>query len=360
MEKEHMKTLVEDFFRKKVQKDSKIQNAHLLVHSDKLGIHLKIAEGSTAIADQPYYIASVSKLFASVLFSILVENGMCSFEDHISKYLDNEILRDLHVYKGKNYTSEIKVKHLLNNTSGLHDFVEDKPKQGKSMINMIVDDPSRRWTPMEVIQWAKENLETYFPPGEGFHYSDTGYHLLGLIIENITKITYPEALRYYIFEPLEMKNSHFSRTEPIENSEHPIADLYVHNTRINDHKSLSIMYAGGGVVSTTEDLLKFMKALVNYQIIKKDTIDKMKQDYGKFFLGIDYGYGVMNIKTIPILMPSKFNAWGNAGSTGSFLFYHPGTESYLIGSLNHFGYGQKGIRLMLQIANKLSKNLIKS
>ncbi|MCM3763767.1 hypothetical protein [Neobacillus niacini] len=65
----------------------------------------------------------------------------------------------------------------------------------------------------------------------------------------------------------------------------------------------------------------------------------------------------MNIKTVPVLMPAKFNSWGNAGSTGAFLFYHPATDAYLIGTLNQFGYGQKGIRFMLQLTDKLLKGI---
>ncbi|MEH7525588.1 serine hydrolase, partial [Bacillus sp. JJ1503] len=149
--------------------------------------------------------------------------------------------------------------------------------------------------------------------------------------------------------------SHFSRTEPIEKSPYEVAKFYIRQTDMTNNESLSILYAGGGVVSTTGDLLKFMKALVNGQILKKETLEKMKSDWGKFFLGIDYGYGVMNIKTVPVLMPAKYNSWGNAGSTGSFMFYHPVMDAYIIGTLNQFGYGQKGIRLMLQLTDKLLK-----
>lgn len=147
----------------------------------------------------------MSKLFTSVLFGQLVEQGLCSYEDKISRYLEADLLKNLHVYKEKDYTNEIKIKHLVNNTSGLHDFVEDKPLKGKSMPDLLVDEPNRTWAPLEVIQWAKENMKSHFPPGGGFHYSDTGY------------------------------------------------------TDITNSKSLSILYAGGGVVSTTGDLLKFMK-----------------------------------------------------------------------------------------------------
>jgi D-alanyl-D-alanine carboxypeptidase len=361
MEKAKVQMEIEQFFKTKVEKDPKIHNAYLRVHSERHGIDIHVATGEESVhAEQPYYIASVSKLFTSVLFGQLVEQGLCSYEDNISQYLDADILKNLHIYKEKDYTNEIKIKHLLNNTSGLHDFFEDKPLKGKSMYELIVNEPNRTWTPLEVINWAKENLKNHFPPGERFHYSDTGYHLLGFIIEKITGSPFHEVLRKNIFEPLDMKHSHFSRTEPVEKSPYELAKLYFGNTEVSNYECLSFLFAGGGVVSTTGDLLKFMKALVHNQILKKETIEKMKNDWGKFFLGIDYGYGVMNIKTVPVLMPAKYNSWGNAGSTGSFMFYHPATDAYIIGTLNQSGYGQKGIRLMLQIADKLLKTTKKA
>ncbi|WP_442598643.1 serine hydrolase domain-containing protein [Neobacillus sp. D3-1R] len=356
MEKSKVQMEIEQFFKKKVEKDPKVHNAYLRVYSQKHGVDITLAAGEEAIhAEQPFYIASISKLFTSVIFGQLVEQDLCSYEDKISQYLDSDLLNNLHIYKEKDYTNEIKIKHLLNNTSGLNDFLEDKPVKGTSMPDLIVDEPNRTWTPHDVIHWAKENMKNHFPPGEGFHYSDTGYHLLGFIIEKITGLPFHEVLNNNIFEPLDMKHSHFFRTEPLEASPYKLAKLYIRDTEVSNHQSMSIVYAGGGIVSTTSDLLKFMKALVNGQILKKETIEKMKSDWGKFFLGIDYGYGLMNIKTVPVLMPAKYNSWGNAGSTGAFMFYHPATDAYLIGTLNHFGYGQKGIRLMLQMADKLLK-----
>ena len=83
MKKEEAKALIENLFRKKVRKDCKIHNAYLLVHSEKMGIHMNIAEGSTgsmpANPQQPYFIASIGKLFTSVLIGILVEKGKISF-----------------------------------------------------------------------------------------------------------------------------------------------------------------------------------------------------------------------------------------------------------------------------------------
>jgi CubicO group peptidase (beta-lactamase class C family) len=361
MNLEKTQALVEDPFRNRVQKDNRIHNAYLLVHSEKLGIHLNIAEGVTnsmpAHENQPYYVASIGKLFTSVLVGILVEQGKLSYEDIITQFLDEDVLHNLHVYKGKDYTNQIRIRHLLNHTSGLHDYFGDKPERTTPMLELILRNPSRFWTPREVIQWSKEHLKSHFPPGKGFHYSDTGYHILGLIIEKTTSMPFHAALKQYIFQPLGMNQSYLAQhSEPLVQSNYPVADVYVGNTRIDvaQHLSLSIDYAGGGIVATSEDLLKFLEALVKHVIIREDTFEKMK-DWAKFSIGIDYGYGLMNFKTIPVLMPRKYNVWGNAGSIGSFMFYHPEMDAYFIGSLNQFGYHSKGVRMMFKIINVLSK-----
>lgn len=363
MNKDKVQASIKEYFSKKVQKDSKIHNAYLLVHSDKLGVHMNLAEGYTgniaSNSKQPYFIASIGKLFTSVLIGILVEKGMLSYDNTIPQYFDDDLLDNLHIYKGKDYTKDIKIKHLLNHTSGLHDYFSDKPKQCKPMIDILFEQPSRFWSPQETIKWSKEHLKSHFPPGEGFHYSDTGYHLLGLIIEKITSKPFHEALLDYIFKPLGMNHSYLAHySEPIEISNNPLANLFGRNINVTDYCSLSIDYAGGGIVSTSEDLLKFMKALVNHQLIKETIFENMKDWAGFFnifFMGIDYGYGLMSFKTIPLLVPKKYKVWGNMGSTGSFMFYHPQLDTYIIGNLNQFGYYRKGVKLMFKVIDMLSK-----
>ncbi|BAQ09084.1 beta-lactamase [Bacillus sp. OxB-1] len=356
MTREQVEASIEHFFKKRVKKDPKIHNSALLVHSEKLDIDVQVSEGeNTHHPRQPYYIASVSKLVTAVLVGMLEERSLLSFEDPISKYIDADLMKDLHVYKRVDYSEDIRVKHLLNHTSGLHDFVEEQPKQGKSIIDMLLEEPTHKWTPREVIEWAKQHFVPHFPPGEGFHYSDTGYHLLGLIVEKATGMSLGKNLQTMIFQPLGMTQTYLVFSDAVVETELPVARLYMRNEDITDHTSLSLLYAGGGIVSTTQDLLLFMKALVHHQLVNEKTLAKMKSDWSKFFVGIDYGYGVMNFKTVPILMPAKYNVWGNAGSTGSFLFYHPQLDAYVIGSFNHFRHDKKGIRFMLQVIDKLVK-----
>jgi D-alanyl-D-alanine carboxypeptidase len=346
---------IENSFRKQVQKDNKIKNAYLLVHSEKEGIHINVAEGSTgnmpANPHQPIYMASVGKLFTSAMIGIFVEKGKLSFDDKITKFLDHELLNNLHLYKGKDCTDEIRIKHLLNQTSGLADNF-------RTLLDELIKDQNLNITPREAVAWVKNNAKPHFPPGKGFKYTDTNYHLLGLIIESITGEPFHAALTRYIFEPLDMRHSYMNHySEPTEKPQFPTADFFIRETRLNDIKGYANLdYTGGGVVATNEDLLKFMKALVTDQIVTKNTLEKMKNNCARFGLGIDYGYGIWKITTVPLLMPKKFNSWGAAGATGSFMFYHPETDAYIIGCFNDFSYESKGIRFMLlNVINQLSK-----
>ncbi|MFS0556549.1 serine hydrolase [Brevibacillus sp. 179-C9.3 HS] len=135
MSNEMIRSEIENKLKEKVAIDPKLHNVYLLIHSEKLDIHWPMAAGSidgvAANPNQPYHTASVGKTFTAVILSMLVEQGLVKFEDSIANYLPSEIVKDLHVLKGKDHAHDIKIKHLLNNTSGLPDFFEEKPKRGK-------------------------------------------------------------------------------------------------------------------------------------------------------------------------------------------------------------------------------------
>ncbi len=354
MDKQRAAASIEAIFRNQVSKDKSVKNAYLLVHSDQADIHVNLAEGTTgsvpADPRQPNYMASVGKLFTSTIVSILHEQGMLSFDDRITEHLDQELLKGLHVHKGIDHTDEISIKHLLNQTSGLPDNFEP-------LLDELLADPDFSITPREAIEWVKKNAEPHFPPGTGFQYTDTNYHLLGLIIEKRTGFPFHEALKEYIYEPLEMKHSsmlHYS--EPLEPCSLPIADFYIRGTRLNEVEAYgSLDYAGGGVVAPTEDLLKFMKALVSHRLVSEGTWQTMMADRNRFTLGIKYGHGIWHLTPVPLLMPKRYASWGVAGVTGAFMFYHPELDAYFIGSFNDSSYKRRFLQFMGKTMNQLWK-----
>ncbi|MEX0685482.1 MAG: serine hydrolase domain-containing protein [Balneolales bacterium] len=345
---------IESLFRKKIKKDSKVKNAYLLVHSDKCHIHINLAEGTTgeiqSTPQQPNYMASVGKLFTSTLVSMLHERGVLAFNDNISRYLDHKLMDKLHVFKGTDYSDDIQIRHLLNQSSGL-------PDNFYPLFDKLLADPNFNKTPRESIEWAKQNLSPSSPPGIKAYYTDTNYHLLGLIVENVSGKPFHEALNEMIFTPLNMRHSSMlHKSDPIEQTSLPIADFYFNKIKLNDMKEFAgIDYAGGGVVAPLEDLLTFMQALVTKKLVSSETLDIMINDKARLYPNFDYGYGIWQIRSIPLLLPKKYISWGVLGATGAFMFYHPETEAYLIGNFNHTSYQRKCVIFMFKIINSLNK-----
>lgn len=353
-----------NLFEKLVYRDKKIRNAHLLIHSNTYQLHLNLARGDikssiddSVMVGQPVYMASVGKLFTAVLIGMLCDQGKITFRTRIADLLTPDLINHLHVFKKKDYTSQIQLHHLLNHTAGLPDYFEDKPAKGPAMMKRILNEPDLFFQPEEVITWTKENLKSKFSPGQRFHYSDTGYLLLGLAIEAVTGMPFHNLLGNWIFEPLGMQHSFIiGHSLPLQANSLPLAGVYAGDNDITGYRSLGIDHAGGGITAPLEDLLIFIQALAQGRLLSEQTF-RIMNNCIQFSPGIDYGYGIMKIRPVPILVPSRYTCWGNAGSTGSFMFFHPGLDTYLIGSLNQFMYQQKGIRFMLRVIDALYKEI---
>lgn len=358
MNRNEIVSRIEISFRERVKNDKKVKNAFLLVSSDKLKIDLRIAEGKTghikANPQQPNHLTSVGKLFTATIIGMLHDNGKLSFDDKITKYMDEELMRNLHVFKGKDYSNDITISHLLNQTSGLADVFFP-------LYEKMVNDSSMRITTRDAIIWGKQNLAPKAKPGEKHLYSDTNYYLLGLIIENITGNPFQEVLHQQIFEPLGMKHAYTNDfSKPQELSIYPTAEAMINNVDFTKVEGIAPLdHAGSSVIAPLEEYLIFMKALANNKILKNETLNRMISDdkpMGFPAIGINYGYSIWKFVTVPMVMPAKFNCWGCVGVTGAFLFYHPITDSYIIGTFNDSSYKTKAIRFML---SKVINNLLK-
>jgi D-alanyl-D-alanine carboxypeptidase len=352
--KETALTKIEHDFRKIVQKDPKVRNAYLLIHSQTSNIHLTMAEGKTgdvpANFEQPNYMASVGKIFTATIIAMLVENGKLTFDDKISSHLDKELLDSLHVYKGKEYTDQLTIRHLLKQTSGLFDNFWP-------LLEKLLQDESFQISPRDAVIWGKNHLESTAPPGKKVSYTDTNYHLLGLITESVTGKAFHELLRDLIFLPLGMEHSYMLHySESGKPNVHPTAYFTMNSMIINEFAGYGALdYAGGGVVAPLEDLLKFMQALTAGKLVSPRTLELMIQDADMLYPGMEYGYGIWKVKPIPLLIPKSYYCWGCVGATGAFMFYHPSLDTYLIGTFNDESYKIKGVRFMMQMIKRLLK-----
>jgi len=204
--------------------------------------------------DTIFQLQSITKSFTATAVMMLVEEGKVGLDDRIGKYLAG--LPD--------DWGPITVRHLLTHTSGIKDFINEPTVDLKKDI-----------TPQEVIQ-SLAKLPLNFSPGEKYAYSNTGYHLLGMIIHKVTGTPWPEFLRQRIFVPLRMAETDVvSATCHLTNR----ANGYGWGSRgLEDGRFVApsiLGYAGGGMLSTVLDLAKWDAALYTEHILRKGTLAQM-------------------------------------------------------------------------------------
>jgi CubicO group peptidase (beta-lactamase class C family) len=201
-----------------------------------------------------FEIGSVSKQFTATAIMLLVEQGKLRLDDPIQKIIPNLPGEWL----------GITVHQLLTHTSGIPDY-----EAIEGYYNY-----RNRYTPQEIIQSA-HSLPVDFEPGEGFFYSNTGYFLLSMIIEQTSGLSFEEFLGKEIFDPLNMTES--GVTDPIKIIPNRAEGYYISKGELKntDASNLSSTLGAGGVISSMTDLVKWENALNQNEILDKDAQDKM-------------------------------------------------------------------------------------
>ncbi|MEM6687573.1 MAG: serine hydrolase domain-containing protein [Bacteroidota bacterium] len=332
-----------------------IHNLFLHVHSPSKEIDFQYATGSfqnndTITPATPFYLASIGKTFTATAIGILKDQGKLAFTDKINLHLSEEILDKLHVFEGVDYSNDITIAQLLQHTSGLPDYFEGTTVDGSpNMMNLLFQHPNKHWKPTELIQFAKEKMKPLFAAGKGYNYTDTEYVLLGLIIENISGLELHDFFKEYIFKSLQLQHTYMNlRSAPIKETP-KMAEIYVGSYEIATFQSLTADWAGGGLVSTTHDLIQFQKALFNGKLVKRETLKAMQQ-WTAETQGMYYGFGLR--KVVLQELSSNFPTLeliGHSGSTASFLYYCPSLDVYIAGTLNQVEANKDALILIANI-----------
>jgi D-alanyl-D-alanine carboxypeptidase len=301
--------------------------------------------------DSPIYIASITKLYTATVIMRMYEKGLLALDDPMSKYLSETLIKGIHVYNGKDYSNKITIKQLLSHTSGIADYYSEKSNNGKSLYDLFLEEPQRVWTVDETIERARWDLKPNFAPGTATSYSDTNFQLLGKIIESITQKPLYSTYEDYIFIPLKLRHTWLighqqSRIGPTP----PPADVFYKDINIDRIRSNGSYWADGGIVSTAEEMIIFLRALNEGRIIKKGTLELM-HDWHKLQFPLQYGYGTMYFKLPGIMekVTGMSPMWGHSGSTASFLYYSKFNDLYLAGTLNQTESKTKPFILMLKV-----------
>lgn len=217
-------------------------------------------------------IGSITKQFTAIAILMLQEQGKLSIQDDISKFLPSYPTKD----------KKITIEHLLTHTSGIRSYTSLP-----GFMQKIRDDKSTS----EMLDVFKDK-DMLFDPGTEFSYNNSGYFLLGVIIEKVSGMTYEDFIEKNIFEKIGMKNSYYGRADQIIPNRASGYELENGEIINAPYLSMTIPYAAGSLLSTVEDLYKWNQAVHKYQLVKKASLDKAITSYVlKNGESTDYGYG---------------------------------------------------------------------
>lgn len=311
----------------------------LALDAPRHGVALRVAEGrlarddeAPATPDTPFRIASITKTFTGVAVLQLASEDRLHLDhpvvDHLPPEL-HDLLGRLHVLAGVPSGHRMTIRQLLTHASGLFDYASCEQFYGA-----IAADPSRPWTPRQLLEGAAEWGSPHFAPGEGYGYaySDTGYVVLGLMIEHLDGRPLHEAYRHRILDPLAMSATYLEGYEEHRGS--PMAHTYmgdIDTTPIHG----SADWAGGGLVSTSADLVTFGHALFDGRLLDAPWHDELVEfrfrtlDPAQHTPGyIGYGCGVDARESNGRLFR------GHRGHWGALLHVEPTSDLVISGSVN--------------------------
>ena len=268
-----------------------------------------------------FRIASLTKQFTAVAILLLEEQGKLKITDFIKKYMAD----------APSDWNKVTLFHLLNHTSGIPNYT--------SFPDFAAFTTSTK-TPEQQIDFFR-NKPLNFQPGSNFEYNNSGYVLLGYLIEKISGQSYQDFVLNNIFKILEMNDSGYdSHSEIILHR----ASGYMVSTngiRNADFLDMSIPYSAGSLYSTTHDLLRWEQSLFGGKILSAESLKKMMVPFKN-----DYAFGVR------IYSLNEHKIISHAGGTSGFntkLIYSPDDKLTVIvlANLNALGYVAQDLALKL-------------
>jgi len=263
--------------------------------------------------DTAFGIGSITKVFIAVLLLQLCEEGQLPLDAPVSRWLDAKRLA------GIANAQRATTRQLLSHYAGMRSW-EDEPAWIADARGQRLT-PEKTWRPAESLDYIRDK-PARFVPGAAFHYSNTHFTLLGLLIETITQSKLEAVLYQRIFQPLALQHTFLEGYSPagsrkIARRYHRLDPDFLRNAGLSPHmkpisgglidvsaSNLSVEWAAGGILSTAQDLMTFMLALRNGRLLCAQSMREMQR-----WLPADndkMGLSLFNIDS----------AWGTASGHG--------------------------------------------
>jgi CubicO group peptidase (beta-lactamase class C family) len=260
-----------------------------------------------------FRVGSVTKVFTAAMIYQLIDEKKLTLETPLSKFFPQ-------IANAK----QITIAHLLAHTSGLPNFP-------------TADDYAKGWIFQPQTKTAMlarfASLTPDFTPGERVSYSNTGYVLLGYVIESVTRSTYDRQLQKRIVKPLGLRRTRFGGTIDTAKNEARSHDFDDGKWIAHKQESLSVSAGAGAIVSTAEDLARFITAVFDGRLISANSVREMITPFSPQFEGGERK-GVVVSKLARGADKTIYSHLGGIDAFSANLVYFPETKTAIAIAMN--------------------------
>jgi len=277
-------------------------------------------------------VGSTVKMFTATTILKLKEEGKLNLDDKISLYLQGDVIDKIE------NADKATIRQLLQHSSGIYNYIQNLKFQTASLNDFI-----REWKPNDLLNYAY-NQKAYFQPDEDVRYSNTGYVMLGMLIEKIEGKPFYKVFEEKLFVPLGLTMTKFAAEDHIPyGTVRGYIDMYS-NLQVVESTYFSgwdYYTADGGLISNPYDMSVFFQALMMGQIINSTSLNQMlawktPNEPDPDFFPISYGLGIFKIET------DKGTAYMHSGDAVGYyanMLYFPSDSTTIVYAVNS-NYGK--------------------
>jgi D-alanyl-D-alanine carboxypeptidase len=277
-------------------------------------------------------VGSTVKMFTATTVMKMAEEGKLNLDDKISTYLSGDVINKI------DNADRATIRQLLHHSSGIYNYIQNLNFQTASLNDFI-----REWKPDELLEYVY-NKKAYFKPDEDVRYSNTGYIMLGMLIEKIEGKPFYKVFEEEIFNPLGLTMTKFAAEDHIPTGiVRGYIDMYskLQVTESTYFSGWDYYTADGGLISNPYDMNVFFQALMNGQIINSNSLSEMltwktENNPDPEFFPIAYGLGIFKIDT------DKGIAYMHSGDAVGYyanMMYFPSDGTTIVYAVNS-NYGK--------------------
>jgi D-alanyl-D-alanine carboxypeptidase len=275
-----------------------------------------LAKGDSLEIQHTFRIASVTKTFVAAGILRLMEKGILNLEDPISKHLSPNHAAIL----SQDYNlDQITIRQILRHLAGFFDHTH-----APEFFEIVLQTPDHEWTRTEQLRMCVEKGEPIGPPGAQFSYSDTGYVILGELIETYTGKSLDGGIKELLgLETLGLDRLDFERIDP--QTDKLRIHQYLQGQDTFEFSPTMDYYGGGGILASTQGLVDFFQALFQGKIYEKpETLQLMLEPVTYASRAqMDYQMGMFKVKV------NGMDAYCHSGFWGTQVLYIPEVDLYM-------------------------------